>query len=124
MKIAGDYDEQLKEKALKEALQILEAFAIGDKIKLFQHTQLSWRVRKKNILFNKVKKPDILFIPQNENIEITGLYFHTPVMVDLFAKFDKDIYRIRMIAEKKAYKTCPSAHFRYNPNSLRKVDLN
>lgn len=121
MKIAGNYNEQLKEKALKEALQILEAFAIGDKKKLFQHTQLSWRVKKKNLFFNKVKKPDILFIPKNKGIKITGLYFHTPVMVDLFATFDKDIYRIRLVAEKKAYKTCPSAQFRYNPNSLRRI---
>ncbi len=44
-------------------------------------------------------------------------------MIDVFAKLGNiGVYRIRMIAEKKPNKTDPKAMFRYNPNSLRRVE--
>jgi hypothetical protein len=44
----------------------------------------------------------MLFIPIFKNWEIKQIDFHSPVMIDVFAVLDhKEIYRIRMIAEKK-----------------------
>jgi len=128
MQFSGKHNQVLREKALKEANQILTAMFVGNAKELFKHTQLSWRFIRKRIKFFNIeikqpKKVNDLFIPIFEKWEIKQILFHSPVMIDVFALLGHlGTYRIRMIAEKKPYVTNPEAPFRYNPNSLRKVN--
>lgn len=123
MEFTGKFDETLKKKAVNDANSILKAFVQGDAKKLFKYTQLSWRLIKKKLFWQTKKTPEGLFLPEMKFYEIVGIHFHTSVMIDVFARIGNlGIYKIRMIAEKRPYKTSPKAKFRYNPNSLRKID--
>ena len=123
MVFVGKCDTLLKNKAAKEANEMLRAMFQGNAKELFEYTQLSWRVIKKVFIFNKHKKPETLFIPEFKSYQIEQITFHSRVMIDVFVSFaGLGKYRIRMVAEKKPYITHPEARFRYNPNNLRLIE--
>jgi hypothetical protein len=122
-----EISKTLKEKALKEANEAIVAMHEGNSKKLWKFVQLSWRFNRKYVFFGKIeiklwKKHTQLYVHQFKIWRIEKINFISPIMIDVFVKFDnKDVYRIRMIAEKKAYVTHPDARFRYNPNSFMKA---
>lgn len=124
MELIGKYTETLKEKAIKEANEALIALKSGIKKKMFEKTQLSWRIKRKKFfgLLNSYKNADYFFFPEFDFFEIKAIKFHTPVMIDVIFTLNfstKHFLAFRMLAEKKAYVTDPSAPFRFNPNSIR-----
>jgi len=125
MEFTGKFDEKLREKAIKEAGEMLQRMFIGIPRDVYKYTQLSWRLtgKKTLFLFPKRKKASSLNILQFNFFDVKKIHFHSPVMIDVFAQLGANgVYRIRMIAEKKPYITSPDARFRYNPNSIRKTD--
>lgn len=121
MELTGEYNEKLKNKAIKEASEIFTAMVKGDATELFAYTMLSWRIVKQTLFFVKRKHPKDLHIPKADTFQIHKIHFHSPVTIDVYVQFDQDIkYSIRMVAEKEPYKTDPEAKFRYNPNGVKK----
>lgn len=125
MEFSGEFTEALKQKAVKDASAVLSAMFKGNPKEIWEYTQLSWRFTRHRFFkigFKKFKKPESLYIPNFLNWDIQQIHFYSPVMIDVIVRFDqKENYKIRMIAEKKAYKTDPESDFRYNPNSLKIV---
>ena len=125
MELIGKFDITLKQKAIEDASEMLQVMYKGIAKDLYKYTQLSWRQTGKKIMgFYRHKSPTVLYLPDFEFFVIKKIHFHSPVMIDVYVQLGNlGIYRIRMIAEKKPYVTHPQAKFRYNPNSLRKVEV-
>ncbi|MDF1547104.1 MAG: hypothetical protein P1P88_04745, partial [Bacteroidales bacterium] len=59
MVVTGKYNELLKEKAIKEASEIIISLKSGDIKEVYEKTQLSWRKEKSHFLGLIISKPKL-----------------------------------------------------------------
>ncbi len=118
MKFSGELrnNAELQSKALREVNRFIDVFKSGNKRKIYKLTDKQFR--------KKYSKKG-LWIPLIDSIEIKEISLKTEVMIDAFIEIKgfednvrfKNVYKIRFIAQKKAYTTNSKSRFLFNPLS-------
>jgi len=122
--------EDRKKQAKVNVLEMLISWRKGNKKKLYKLTLLSWRKNSKYSLKKKHSKEQLgLCLNEILAYDILEIKLIAPVMADaivniIFANSKlSGVYRIRFISESEPYITSASVPFRFNPNSIRQIDL-
>ena len=120
--------EKRKIQARKNIVDMLGIWSRGTKKELYKLTQLSWRKNNKWSIRKKHTKKDLSRFTEILAYDILEVKLLSQSMADayVYIKFSDDrltgSYRIRFVSENKPYQASTSASFKFNPNSLRKID--